>query len=137
MKQQPDVLQQRTKPAAKSIPPPQVTAPRRYPIWSTKVALLISLAVFVTIALLVFVVSDRSIFVETQITLFLISLCLFAFLTTGLYRGVRLERPDKDELARTVEQFDSRDQRIAPRGWDVLNFLFAFSPPDLSHFKLP
>ncbi len=109
----------------------------RYPVWSTRIVLLLSLSVIVTITVLVFVLSDRSVFVESQITLTIISLCLFAFLTTGLYRGVRLERPAKDELDRSIQQFDSRDQAAGPRWSDFFGFLLSFSPPDLSHVSLP
>lgn len=110
---------------------------RRYPIWSTRVVLLISLPVIATITVLVFVLSDRSIFVESQITLAIISLCLFGFLTTGLYRGVRLERPGKEELDRSVQQFESRSQSTGSAPSNLFTLLFSFGPPDLSHFDLP
>ena len=116
-----------------------MTPPRghRYPILSIKVVVLVSLPVIVAITVLVFVLSDRSVFAESQITLAIISLCLFVFLTTGLYRGVRLERPGKDELDRTIQQFESRAQATgAPRS-DLLGLLFSFGPPDLSHVSLP
>ncbi len=115
----------------------QTPGPSRYPIWSAKAVLLIALPVVVTIALLVFVLSDRSVFVETQITLLLISLCLFAFLTVGLYRGVRLQQPDKDDIAYAIQQFDSRNQG-SNRGWlDLFVSLFLYFPPDLSHWQAP
>jgi hypothetical protein len=109
----------------------------RYPIWNTRVVVLITLPVIVTITVLVFVLSDRSVFVESQITLAIISLCLFLFLTTGLYRGVRLERPGKDELDRSIMQFESRAQGSRSTSSDFFGLLFSFGPPDLSHVKLP
>lgn len=109
---------------------------RRCPILNTKVVALITLPVIVTITVLVFVLSDRSIFVESQITLAVISLCLFVFLTTGLYRGVRLERPAKDELDRSVEQYEARKTTTGPHPADIFGFLFSFGPPNLSHVDL-
>jgi hypothetical protein len=110
---------------------------RRYPIWNTRIVVLISLPVIVTITVLVFVLSNRSVIVESQITLAIISLCLFVFLTTGLYRGVRMERPGKDELDRSVQQFESRAEATGSRRSDFLGLLFSFGPPDLSHVSLP
>ena len=110
---------------------------RRYPLWSTKAILLISLPVVVTIAVLVFVLSDRSLFVQTELTLLIISLCLFAFLTIGLYRGVRLERPEKDQLNRSIVQFESRDGASGPWWRDLPYFLLSINPPDLSRVELP
>lgn len=109
----------------------------RYPVWSTKVVLWISIPVIVTITLLVFFLSTRSVLVESQVTLGIISLCLFVFLTVGLYRGVRLERPGKDELDRSIRRFDSRDESTGPRWANFFNFMFAFGPPDLPHVELP
>lgn len=70
----------------------------RYPLWSPKAIAFISIPVVVITALLVFWLSSRSIFVELQITLSLIALGLFLFLTVGLYQGVRLEKPGKAEM---------------------------------------
>ena len=70
----------------------------RYPLWSAKAIMLISGWVIAIIAALVFLLSPGSVFVELQITLLLISLCLFAFFTIGLYKGVRLEKPPKEQL---------------------------------------
>ncbi len=109
----------------------------RYPIWSTKAILIISLPVLVTIAALVVILSDRSLFVETQLTLLIIALCLFAFLTVGLYRGVRLERPNKDKLGRAVVEFDSREGAQGPKWADFLDGLFFFPPVDLPHIDVP
>lgn len=114
---------------------------RRYPILNTKVVALITLPVIVTITVLVFVLSDRSIFVESQITLAVISLCLFVFLATGLYRGVRLERPAKDELDRSVEQYETRKTTTGHHPADIFGLLFSFGPTtshvDLPHIDLP
>jgi hypothetical protein len=114
-----------------------LTRNRRYPVWSSKVVVLISIPVIVTITLLVFALSNRSVFVESQITLAIISLCLFACLTIGLYQGVRLERPGKDELERSVQQFEAERGKANPRWFDFLNFLFAIGPPDPLHVQLP
>lgn len=114
-----------------------VTRAHRYPVWSTRIVVLISVAVIVTITLLVFALSDRSIFVESQISLGIIALCLFAFLTIGLYRGARLERPGKDELDRSVENLEGGRGKVNPSWVDFLDALFAFGPPDVSHAQLP
>lgn len=71
----------------------------RYPLWSPKTILLTSIPVIVITAILVFWLSNRSIFVELQITLSLIAFGLFIFLTIGLYSGFRLEKPAKPNLS--------------------------------------
>jgi hypothetical protein len=123
--------------AKRRIPTMTPVKVRRYPILNTRIVVLISVPVIVTITLLVFVLSTRSMLVESQITVGIISLCLFIFLTTGLYRGVRLERPGKDELDRSIRQFDSRDESTGPRWNNFFNILFAFGPPDLPRVELP
>ena len=69
----------------------------RYAIWSVKAIAFISAPVVAIIAVLVFFFSRSSVYVELQTTLLIIALCLFVFLTIGLYRGVRLERPHKEQ----------------------------------------
>jgi hypothetical protein len=68
----------------------------RYPIWSVRAIVLISLPVVAVVTLLVFWISHSSPYVEFQITLLVVAIILFVFLATGLYRGVRLERPQRD-----------------------------------------
>lgn len=64
----------------------------RYLVWSTKTIVLISLPMVALTAVLVFWLSKSSAWIEWQLTLLILSVCLFVFLTVGLYLGVRLKR---------------------------------------------
>ncbi len=70
----------------------------RYQIWSTKTIVLVSLPMAALTAVLVFWLSKSSAWIEWQLTLLALSVCLFTFLTVGLYRGVRLERPEPAKI---------------------------------------
>lgn len=70
----------------------------RYPLWSAKAILLISLPVAIITLLLVSLLSNRSFLTELEITLGIVSFGLFIFLAFGLYRGVRLEKPIQADL---------------------------------------
>jgi len=67
-----------------------------YPLLSVKAFTFVSIPVVIVIAVLVFWRSTSNFWVELQITLAVIAATLFAFLTLGLYTGVRLERPRRD-----------------------------------------
>ncbi len=91
--------------------------------------MLISIPSFVTITVFGLCARRRSVFVESHITLALIALCLFAFLTIGLYRGVRLGATDKDELAAPSRSMIRKQQRAALGS--VIQALFYLTPPDV------
>jgi len=69
---------------------------QRYPVWSAKWVALLTLLVVALSAALVYGLGKRSLFVETELTLGVIATGLFLFLTTGLYRGVRMRREQLD-----------------------------------------
>ncbi|MGE5138178.1 MAG: hypothetical protein ACM3JD_01840 [Rudaea sp.] len=89
-------------------------------VWSAKVILILSLAVIVTVTALVFALSDRSVLVETGITLSVIAVCLFVFLTTGLYLGVHLERVNRKEIDQVIKRYQERGtERPEPASFDM------------------
>lgn len=83
----------------------------RYPIWSARAFALLSIPVVAVISVLVFWISHSSPFVEFQITLLVIALVLFTFLTLGLYLGVRIERPHREALVYTPPARAERSAR--------------------------
>ena len=101
---------------------------RCYPVWSARTIALLSIPVVAVIAVLVFWISYSSPFVELQITLLVIAAVLFLFLTAGLYRGVRLERPHREPLTRP-----SAAAPDAPgSGWEVVGeILRGIQLPDI------
>ena len=67
----------------------QLARGHRYPIWSVKAVLLISIPVLAIITVLVFVLSDRSVIVESQISMLVISLTLFGLGVSNVVLYVR------------------------------------------------
>lgn len=64
---------------------------RRYPVWRMRwVGTLLTLAALIVVVL-VFLLGKKTLFVELEISLALIALILFVFLTIGLYYGARLK----------------------------------------------
>lgn len=64
---------------------------RRYPVWRMRwVGTLLTLSTLIVV-LLVFLIGKKSLFVELELSLALIALVLFVFLTIGLYYGARLK----------------------------------------------
>jgi hypothetical protein len=74
----------------RSSAPPQ--RPSRLALSTTSV-LAAATAIVAAVFVLVFWLSSASVMIEWQIALLILSGCLAAGLTAGLYRGVRLERP--------------------------------------------
>jgi hypothetical protein len=64
---------------------------KRYPIVNAKIVTLLSfLTILLTLAL-VFLIGHKTVFLRLEITLAIISICLFIFLFTGLYIGIRIQ----------------------------------------------
>jgi hypothetical protein len=63
-------------------------------VWSISTITTYALVVIGLTAILVYVLGKRSVFFETELTLGIIAAALFAFLTIGLYHGVRIRRRD-------------------------------------------
>jgi hypothetical protein len=61
-------------------------------MWSAKAVALVSVMAIAVTTVLVFLLGHRSTFVEMQITLLIVSLSLFTFLTVGLYKGIRIKK---------------------------------------------
>jgi hypothetical protein len=72
--------------------------------------LLSSIAVVLTIAVPASFLGAQSLLGRSQITLGVVSLSLFIFLTSGLYRGVRLEGPRKREMDLIIREYKARDK---------------------------
>ncbi len=111
----------------------------RYPIWSARTILYISIPVVATTIVLVFWISHSSPFVEFQITLLVIAIVLFAFLTLGLYRGARLERPHRESptytpLGRTGQPSEAKAKPSSGSGWSFVGDLLR--GVDLPHIDL-
>jgi len=98
----------------------------RYPIWSARAIALISIPVVVSITVLVFWISYSPAYVELQITLQVIAAVLFAFLTLGLYRGVRLKRPHREPLSFTPLSQSAGASGAQPSRGDLLEFAARF-----------
>jgi len=96
----------------------------RYPIWSARAIALVSLPVVIIIIVLVFWISHSPAFVELQITLQVIAAVLFAFLTLGLYRGVRLERPHREPLSFTPLGQSTGSPETKPSRGEALELVF-------------
>jgi len=65
------------------------------PAWSTAVILPLAVTIGIAIAVAVFWVSPAPVLIEWQLTILALSVCLAAFLTVGIYRGVRLATPKR------------------------------------------
>jgi hypothetical protein len=65
---------------------------RRYPVWNPRTITAVAALVVGICTTLVLVAGQRSLFVELELALGLVAACLFAFLTLGLYRGIRLRK---------------------------------------------
>jgi hypothetical protein len=65
---------------------------RRYPVWSAKAVALLALLDLGLSAAILYGLGDKSLFLETELTLAVIAGSLFLFLTVGLFRGVRIRR---------------------------------------------
>ena len=65
------------------------------PAWSTTVILPLAVTIGIATAVAVFWVSPAPVLIEWQLTLLVLSVCLTAFLTVGLYRGVHLATPKR------------------------------------------
>ena len=76
---------------------------RRYPIWNAKTITLISVLVIGLTSIMVFLFGKRPIFEELQLTLLIVSISLFIFLSIGLFYGVRI-----------------KNQPIIDQGWSPL-----------------
>ena len=66
----------------------------RYPVWSVKTITVLAILVIALTATSVFLIGKKPLFYKTELTLAIIAAVLFAFLTVGLYRGVRVKRWD-------------------------------------------
>lgn len=86
----------------------------KYPLWDAKTLTIVLLLVFVLSTGLVFFLGHRSVFVELQITLAVISFCLFNFLSVGLYKGIRIK---KDKFSDS--KFEALDVMDVSSGLDV------------------
>jgi hypothetical protein len=64
---------------------------KRYWLLSGRWAALLSFFTIILVALVVFLLGHKAFIKELEITLLIISLCLFSFLFIGLYRGVRVK----------------------------------------------
>ena len=72
------------------------TVPRQRPGrfgWSTISIVKVALVLGVSIGVAIFWLSSASMMVEWELTLAALAVCLAAFLSIGLYRGVRMEKP--------------------------------------------
>jgi hypothetical protein len=73
----------------------EVEPDRPGPDWSTAVILPLAVTIGVAIAVAVFWVSPAPVLIEWQLTILVLSVCLTAFLTVGIYRGVHLATPKR------------------------------------------
>ncbi len=107
----------------------------RYPVWSAKAITIIAILAVASIYVLVFWLSYSSIIVELQITLMVIAIVMFAFLSVGLYKGVRLERPHIEQpvykplrsgstSSPSSDQSESAASNKSSTGGNVLQFMF-------------
>jgi hypothetical protein len=71
-----------------------VEARGHYPVWSVKSIAWLSLVTVIVTAAIVAVSGKRSVLVEIEWTLGIVAAALFAMLSVGLYRGVRLKEQD-------------------------------------------
>jgi hypothetical protein len=65
------------------------------PAWSTTVILPLAVTIGIATAVAVFWASPAPVLIEWQLTLLVLSVCLAAFLTVGIYRGVHLATPKR------------------------------------------
>jgi hypothetical protein len=65
---------------------------RRYPIWNPRTVTAVAVLVIGICTTIVLVAGKRSLFIELELALGLVSICVFWFLTVGLYRGIRLRK---------------------------------------------
>ena len=73
---------------------PRVPRRVRYPVWSVKTITVLAILVIALTATSVFLIGKKPLFYETELTLAIVAAVLFAFLSVGLYRGVRVKRRD-------------------------------------------
>ncbi len=96
----------------------------KYPIWNAKTLTIVLTVVFTLSAGLTFFLGHKSVFVELQITLSVISLSLFAFLSIGLYKGIRI-RKEKIEGPKfqPIDMFDMASGGLALPRFNDFDFL--------------
>ena len=70
----------------------------RRPIWSVRTIALLGVIVVAVTCGLTYLLGQRSLFVETEISLVIVAGVLFFFLLVGLYRGVRVRRRDVPKI---------------------------------------
>lgn len=77
---------------------------RRYPIWSGKSIIMVGLIAAVVTGLVVMMTSQKSLLVELEMMLAIVAAGLFAFLSAGLYFGVRIKK--REVLADNLKLYD-------------------------------
>lgn len=102
--------------------------PVRYFSLHPRIALFLMIVTSIVIAALVFAIGQSSLFIEIQVTLTIIALCLFGFMAIGLYHGVRVEK-DSVRIEATS----------AGSGWNWLAFfdLGSIPMPEIHHVDIP
>jgi len=104
--------------------------PVRYFSLHRRIALFLLIVTSIVIGALVFTIGHSSLFIEIQITLTIIALCLFSFMAIGLHHGVRVEKDSVRVEATSVGSGWS---------WDWLSFfnLGSIPMPESHHVDIP
>ena len=102
--------------------------PVRYLSLHPRIAAFLLIVTSIVISVLVFAIGHASLFIEIQITLAIIAVCLFGFMAISLYHGVRVLKDNADI-----------PEVKAGWRWDWLNFfdIGSIQLPEVHHIDLP